>query len=79
VAAGAVALREAVGIDEALDRVTARKPRADPLPHQREDLHRWWASRQAGPPRNPVAEPAPTAERTKDPATLAPSERRWLP
>ena len=43
VAAGVVALREGIDIDEALARVQSRKPSADPLPHQREDLRRWWA------------------------------------
>ena len=35
-------------IDEALDYVQRRKPSADPLPHQREDLRRWWAARGDG-------------------------------
>ena len=47
VAAGVVALREGMGIDEALAYVQARKPSADPLPHQREDLRRWWRARVA--------------------------------
>jgi protein-tyrosine phosphatase len=42
VAAGVVAVRTGVGIDDALALVQARKPTADPLPHQREDLRRWW-------------------------------------
>jgi protein-tyrosine phosphatase len=45
VAAGVIALRGGVDIDDALDRVQRRKPTADPLPHQREDLRRWWAGR----------------------------------
>lgn len=45
VAAGVVALRQGIDIDEALDYVRRRKPTADPLPHQREDLRRWWAAR----------------------------------
>ena len=45
VAAGVVAVRTGVGIDEALDRVRRCKPTADPMPHQREDLRRWWESR----------------------------------
>ncbi|HUA49630.1 MAG TPA: dual specificity protein phosphatase family protein [Solirubrobacteraceae bacterium] len=45
VAAGVVALRSGLDIDEALDYVQHRKPSADPLPHQREDLRRWWAGR----------------------------------
>jgi protein-tyrosine phosphatase len=42
VAAGVVALLEGIDIDEALEFVQMRKPSADPLPHQREDLRRWW-------------------------------------
>ncbi len=47
VAAGVVALREGLTIEDALAFVQRRKPSADPLPHQREDLARWWAGRQA--------------------------------
>jgi protein-tyrosine phosphatase len=47
VAAGVVALREQIDILSALERVQLRKPSADPLPHQREDLVRWWEQRQA--------------------------------
>jgi atypical dual specificity phosphatase len=49
VAAGVVALTEGVDIEEALELVRDRKPSADPLPEQREDLLRWWAERQSGP------------------------------
>jgi protein-tyrosine phosphatase len=45
VAAGVIAVREGVGIDDALEHVRSRKPSAEPLPHQREDLHRWWEAR----------------------------------
>jgi protein-tyrosine phosphatase len=45
VAAGVVAVRDGVSILRALDYVRARKPTADPLPHQREDLLRWWDQR----------------------------------
>lgn len=45
VAAGAVAILEGFGIDEALTHVQMRKRSADPLPHQREDLRRWWTQR----------------------------------
>jgi protein-tyrosine phosphatase len=45
VAAGVIAVREGIDIDDALDLVQRRKPTADPLPHQREDLRRWWAAR----------------------------------
>ena len=46
VAAGVVAIRDGVGIEEALQRVQQRKPSANPLPHQREDLMRWWRERE---------------------------------
>ena len=45
VAAGVVAVREGVGIEDALELVQKRKPTADPLPQQREDLLQWWAER----------------------------------
>lgn len=45
VAAGVVAVRTGVEIDEALAAVRDRKPTADPLPHQQDDLRRWWAAR----------------------------------
>lgn len=48
VAAGVVAIREGIDIDEALALVQARKPTADPLPHQREDLRRWWVAYGGG-------------------------------
>jgi protein-tyrosine phosphatase len=48
VAAGVVAVRTGRDIDEALDYVQLRKPSADPLPHQRADLRRWWAERDSG-------------------------------
>jgi protein-tyrosine phosphatase len=48
VAAGVIAVREKIGIEEALDLVRARKPRAEPLPHQREDLIQWWTQRGSG-------------------------------
>jgi protein-tyrosine phosphatase len=48
VAAGLVALRDGMDIDQALEYVNARKPSADPLPHQREDLRRWWEGRRGG-------------------------------
>jgi protein-tyrosine phosphatase len=46
VAAGVVAVRAGLDIDEALAKVRERKPSADPLPHQREDLRRWWEARR---------------------------------
>ena len=48
VAAGVVALRTGRDIEDALDYVQLRKPSADPLPHQREDLRRWWSARGNG-------------------------------
>lgn len=45
IAAALLALRDGVDIDEALETVRVRKPSADPLPHQREDLWRWWQER----------------------------------
>jgi predicted protein tyrosine phosphatase len=47
VAAGVVAILDNVPIDEAIAQVQARKPNADPLPHQREDLEYWWEERSA--------------------------------
>jgi protein-tyrosine phosphatase len=46
VAAGVVAVRAGVDIDQALDSVQQRKPSADPLPRQRADLRRWWDGRR---------------------------------
>jgi protein-tyrosine phosphatase len=46
VAAGVVALRQGLEIEAALAYVQSRKPSADPLPHQREDLERWWKGRR---------------------------------
>ena len=48
IAAGVVAVTEGVGIEEALELVHRRKPTAQPLPQQREDLLRWWAERDPG-------------------------------
>jgi atypical dual specificity phosphatase len=47
VAAGVVAIREGLDIEVAMSEVQARKPSADPLPHQRDDLRRWWQERAA--------------------------------
>jgi predicted protein tyrosine phosphatase len=57
VAAGAVAVYDGIDIEEALERVRMRKPSANPLPHQREDLIRWWRERSppAGQQRLPGA------------------------
>ncbi|MFZ0089771.1 MAG: hypothetical protein WAL63_09715 [Solirubrobacteraceae bacterium] len=51
VAAGAVAVHNGLGIDDALRSVHERKPTADPLPHQREDLRHWWMVRSGLHPR----------------------------
>jgi protein-tyrosine phosphatase len=48
VAAGVIAVRGELEIDDALEYVQSRKPSADPLPHQRDDLRRWWTARRAG-------------------------------
>ncbi|CAN5604348.1 hypothetical protein BH20ACT17_BH20ACT17_14060 [soil metagenome] len=45
IAAGIVAVREDVEPEQALERIRERKPTAQPLPHQRQDLMRWWAKR----------------------------------
>lgn len=48
VAAGVVALIDQIDPDEALAVVRERKPTAEPLEHQRDDLRRWWDQRAAG-------------------------------
>jgi ADP-ribosyl-[dinitrogen reductase] hydrolase len=45
VAAALVMLRDGLKLSEALDSIRARKPSAQPLSHQRQDLVRWWAQR----------------------------------
>ena len=45
VAAAIVATHEGIDIKDALEHVQSRKHSADPLPHPREDLRRWWATR----------------------------------
>jgi protein-tyrosine phosphatase len=47
VAAGVVARREGIGIEEALRRIRERRPDAEPLPHQADGLRRWWRLRAA--------------------------------
>ena len=47
VAAAIVATHEGIDIEDALEYVQSRKRSADPLPHQRDDLRRWWAARTA--------------------------------
>jgi protein-tyrosine phosphatase len=46
VAAGVVAIRHGLDVDNAVRLIRTRKPSADPLPHQREDLRAWWSARQ---------------------------------
>jgi protein-tyrosine phosphatase len=55
-AAAAVAVRENVDVEQALALVQLRKPSADPLPHQREDLRRWWSERETSTAIRPPAE-----------------------
>jgi protein-tyrosine phosphatase len=45
VAAGVVAVYDGLDIEAGLARVRSRKPSADPLEHQHEDLVNWWRSR----------------------------------
>jgi predicted protein tyrosine phosphatase len=47
VAAGAVAIHDGLEIDAAMASVQQRKPSADPLPHQLDDLWAWWEGRRA--------------------------------
>jgi protein-tyrosine phosphatase len=53
VAAPVIALRENLDLEEALDVLQERKPSADPLEHQWEDVRAWWAARQAPAGREP--------------------------
>ena len=61
VSAGVVAVYDGVSIEEALRRVRARKPSAQPLPHQVDDLVRWYASRAFGVARVVGSRPAAAA------------------
>jgi protein-tyrosine phosphatase len=45
IAAAIVTLRAGVEPPEALELIRERKPTANPLPHQRQDLFRWWSER----------------------------------
>jgi protein-tyrosine phosphatase len=47
VAAALVMLRDGRTLPEALESIRARKPSAQPLSHQRQDLVRWWENRSA--------------------------------
>jgi protein-tyrosine phosphatase len=46
-AAAVLADRDGVELDQAMAQIKARKPSAEPLPHQVEDLERWWRRREA--------------------------------
>jgi protein-tyrosine phosphatase len=54
IVAALIAARDGVDIDEAIAHVQLRKPSADPLPHQREDLWRWWRERGGAATLRPV-------------------------
>ena len=45
--AGAIAVRDGIAITDALALIRSRKPTANPLDHQREDLIAWWLDRRA--------------------------------
>jgi protein-tyrosine phosphatase len=45
VAAAALALHDGIDPEEALARIKRRKPSSEPLPHQLQDLRRWWRMR----------------------------------
>ncbi len=45
VAAGVVAVRAGLEIEDALDHIKRQKRSADPLPHQIRDLQAWWDAR----------------------------------
>lgn len=45
VAAGVIAVRDGIDVNAALQQVQTLRTVADPLPHQREDLQRWFDSR----------------------------------
>ena len=44
--AGAVAVRDDIAITDALALIRSRKPTANPLDHQRDDLVAWWRGRR---------------------------------
>ena len=45
VAAAALAVRDGIDPEEALAAIKRRKPSSEPLPHQLQDLRRWWRMR----------------------------------
>ena len=64
-AAAVIASRDGPDARKALGQVQRRRPSADPLPHQREDLWRWWVAtrrRAGGAEADPRTAP-PDAER----------------
>ncbi len=74
-AAAVISVKDDVDIDRALALVQLRKPSADPLPHQRQDLRRWWDERQptpARPARAPGDEARPPRPTTRPPAADGP-------
>jgi protein-tyrosine phosphatase len=46
IAAAVVSMREDITPDLALQKIQSMKSTAEPLPHQRDDLQRWWDGRQ---------------------------------
>lgn len=58
VAAGVVAVRSGMDIDNAVEFVRTRRPKADPLPNQRDDLRTWWTLRSVNAPPRPRREGA---------------------
>jgi len=82
VAAGVVAMRTGMDIDDAVDHVRRRKPSADPLPHQRADLRRWWEARSVTDERGsrpagdqPEPEPGPAADERRSGRAADEAER----
>jgi protein-tyrosine phosphatase len=67
VAAGVTAVLDGVDIADALALVQTRKPSADPLPHQREDLRRWWDERSGGEEAESTAAPEDAEPATPPP------------
>ncbi len=51
VAAATIALRDGIAVEDALALVRQRKPTADPLPHQRDDVTSWFRERRERPVR----------------------------
>ncbi|MHB8695182.1 MAG: protein-tyrosine phosphatase family protein [Solirubrobacteraceae bacterium] len=70
VAAAVVSARQGLDPDAALEFVQRAKPTADPLPHQRDDLHQWYAKR--APDGAETAELEPLADVSPQPADDAP-------